>query len=123
MTKYKKGNIITCNVTGIEKYGIFVSLDDDYSGLIHISEISYDYVNNINDYVKIGDTINAKVIDVDDENNHIKLSIKDIDQKSSSKNKVAIEEVGSGFGVLKDNLPNWIKEKTIEYSNNSNDKK
>ena len=40
MTKYKVGSTVTGNVTGIEKYGAFVSLDDYYSGLIHISEIS-----------------------------------------------------------------------------------
>ena len=40
MNQYKKGEIVTGCVTGIEKYGIFVSLDEYYSGLIHISEIS-----------------------------------------------------------------------------------
>ena len=40
MDKYKVGKIVVGNVTGIEKYGIFVCLDDYYTGLIHISEIS-----------------------------------------------------------------------------------
>ena len=52
--EYKKGNIVTGCVTGIEKYGIFVSLDNYYSGLVHISEISDSFVRNINDYVNIG---------------------------------------------------------------------
>ena len=39
MTRYKKGDVVTGVVTGIEKYGIFVGLDDYNSGLIHISEI------------------------------------------------------------------------------------
>ena len=38
--KYKKEDIVTCTVTGIEEYGIFVKLDDNCTGLIHISEIS-----------------------------------------------------------------------------------
>ena len=46
MNQYKKGEIVTGCVTGIEKYGIFVSLDDYYSGLIHISEISDFFVKN-----------------------------------------------------------------------------
>ena len=46
MNQYKKGEIVTGCVTGIEKYGIFVSLDDYYSGLIHISEISSFFVKN-----------------------------------------------------------------------------
>ena len=44
MKKYKYGEIVTGYVTGIEKYGVFVSLDEYYSGLIHISEISEKYV-------------------------------------------------------------------------------
>ena len=49
MTKYKVGSTVTGNITGIEKYGAFVSLDDYYSGLIHISEISEGFVKDIND--------------------------------------------------------------------------
>ena len=51
MSKYEIGQIVTCCVTGIEKYGIFVNLEEYYSGLIHISEISSQFVRNINDYV------------------------------------------------------------------------
>ena len=49
MLKYEKGKIVTGHVTGIEKYGIFVNLDEFYSGLIHISEISDGFVKDIND--------------------------------------------------------------------------
>ena len=76
MKKYEKGKVVTGQVTGIEKYGIFVSLDEFYSGLIHISEISDGFVKNVNDYVKVGETIRAVVVDVDDDNYHLKLSIK-----------------------------------------------
>ena len=40
MAQYKVGKIVKGNITGIEKYGIFVNLDNFYSGLIHISEMS-----------------------------------------------------------------------------------
>ena len=39
MADYKKGKVVKATVTGIESYGVFVSLDEYYSGLIHISEI------------------------------------------------------------------------------------
>lgn len=110
MTNYEKGNIVTCNVTGIEKYGVFVSLDDYYKGLIHISEISNKYVKNINDYVRVGDTIKARVIAVDDKY-HVKLSIKDLNYKTKKEIKNPIVEVGSGFGILKNNLTKWINMK------------
>lgn len=113
--KYKKGNIVTGCVTGIEKYGIFVSLDNYYSGLVHISEISDSFVRNINDYVNIGETINVKILDVDENEFHLKLSIKDIDYRINKKKKSIIIEIGSGFECLKNSLEDWIyiKEKEI----------
>ena len=109
MTKYKVGSTVTGNVTGIEKYGAFVSLDDYYSGLIHISEISEGFVKDINDYINLGETISAKIIEVDDESCHVKLSIKNIKSKPKKRNRRNIEEVGSGFGILRENLEDWIE--------------
>lgn len=114
MTKYKIGSIVEGSVTGIENYGVFINLDDYYSGLIHISEISHGFVRNINSYVKIGDRVKVKVVDVDDDSCHVKLSIKDIDYRKTKPKKTKIEEVGSGFGILKDNLDNWINIKIDE---------
>lgn len=111
MSKYKVGNVITGSVTGIENYGVFVNLDDYYNGLIHISEISDDFVKNIGDYVELGETIKAKVIEVDEDLCHVKLSIKNFNYKISKRRRTPINEVGSGFGILKDNLDRWIEEK------------
>ena len=51
MSKYFKNEVVEGCVTGIEKYGIFVTLDEYYSGLIHISEISDNFVRDINKFV------------------------------------------------------------------------
>lgn len=112
MLKYEVGRIVTGCVTGIEKYGVFVGLDEFYSGLIHISEISNGYVKNISDYVNIGETIKVKVLETDDDNYHVKLSIKDIDYRINLKKKMNIKEVGEGFIPLKKELNHWIAEKT-----------
>lgn len=109
--KYEKGKIVKGHVTGIENYGIFVGLDDYYNGLIHISEISECFIRNINDYVKIGETIKAKIVDVDEDNCQIRLSIKNIDYKMSRRKRVKIIETPSGFMPLKENLDNWISKK------------
>ena len=119
MTKFEKDKIVTGYVTGIEPYGIFVSLDDYYSGLIHISEISADFVKNVSDYASIGETIKMKVLEVDEKNHHIKLSIKDIKYKSEKCGQ--IKETINGFGTLKKMVPTWI-EKTMENINNSKKK-
>ena len=68
MSDYKVGSIIKGQVTGIEKYGIFINIDPWYDGLIHISEISQGFVKDINDYVKIGDTIYCQILEVDEDN-------------------------------------------------------
>ena len=72
MAVYKKGKIVKGKVSGITDYGIFVKLDDEYSGLIHISEISYGFVKNINDFINVGDNIYAEVVNVDNNNKQIK---------------------------------------------------
>lgn len=119
MNQYKKGEIVTGCVTGIEKYGIFVSLDDYYSGLIHISEISDFFVKNPADYVYIGETIKALVIDDSDiDSYHVKLSIKNIDYKFSKRRNRKIIETPKGFSTLKRLLPVWISQKTKEMKKN-----
>ena len=109
MSKYNKNEIIKGCVTGIEKYGIVVSLDEYYSGLIHISEISDNFVRNINDLVKIGETIKVKVVDIDDDNYHVKLSIKNINYKVYHIRSKCINETKNGFRGLEKQLPKWIE--------------
>lgn len=112
--KYRVGNTVTGYVTGIESYGIFVSLDNYYSGLIHISEISDSFVHNINDYVNIGETIKVEILDINENEFHLKLSIKNIDYRINKRRRQKIVEVGSGFDCLKNKLDEWISIKESE---------
>ena len=111
MSKIKKGRIIRGTVTGIEPYGVFVSCDDYYTGLIHISEISYGFVKNITDYVSIGDVIYTEILEADEELGHLKLSIKNVEYKKSTQIKRRkIKETPLGFKTLEYKLPIWIEE-------------
>ena len=111
MTKYKKGKIIRGTVTGIESYGVFVSCDEYYSGLIHISEISHGFVKNVADYVNIGDVINVEILDVDESLGQLKLSIKNIDyKKHKATRRRKIVETSLGFSTLAYHLPIWVEE-------------
>lgn len=111
MSKIKKGRIIRGTVSGIESYGVFVSCDDYYTGLIHISEISHGFVKNITDFVKIGDLIFVEVLDVDEELGHLKLSIKNIEYKKNiAIKRRKIKETSLGFKTLEYKLPFWIEE-------------
>ncbi len=109
MAKFEKGKIIKGVVSGIESYGAFVTFDDFYTGLIHISEISHGYVKKIQDFINIGDTIYTEIIEVDEATNHLRLSIKNINYKPKYKNKQQrIKETQSGFKTLSYKLPKWI---------------
>ncbi len=125
MTKYKKGKIIRGTVTGIESYGVFVSCDEYYSGLIHISEISHSFVKNITDYVNVGDVINVEILEVDENLGQLKLSIKNIDYKKQNvARRQKIKETSLGFSTLAYHLPKWVEEgvKKIKNPANSIDK-
>ncbi len=115
---YKIDEVVRGKVTGIESYGIFLLINDSITGLIHISEISHDFVRNVSDYVKIGDLIYAKVIGIDKDDNRLKLSIKDIDYKENGKNRHGIVETSSGFSKLQASLDGWIAEKELEIKKN-----
>ena len=119
MTKYRKGRVVRGTVTGIENYGIFVSLDEYYSGLIHISEISHGFVKDIYNFVKIGETIYVEILDVDEESCHLKLSIKNIVYKiSTNGKKKKIIETKHGFQTLAYKLPFWITQSLEKLQNN-----
>ncbi len=119
MESYKNDQVIKCLVTGIEKYGIFVNVDKTFSGLIHISEVSNEFVRDLNDYVQKGDTIFAKIIDIDYGSKQMKLSIKDIDYKKTGKKKKSLESA-NGFEPLKQALGTWTKEKLTEIEEEKN---
>ena len=114
MDGIKINDIIEVTITGIQKYGAFVLINDKYDGLIHISEISSGYVKNINDYIKIKDKIYAQVVDIDEENNKFKLSIKNIDYRNDGKIINSDDNFSNGFEPLKEHLDLWINEKIKE---------
>ena len=73
--EFEVGSILEGKVTGITKFGAFVSLPGGRSGLVHISEIAYSYVNDVKDHLTEGQEVKVKVIGIDN-NNRINLSIK-----------------------------------------------
>lgn len=71
---YKVGDIVNCFVTGFKEYGIFVKVDNDYNGLIHISEISSSIlIITVKVMLKLDEKIYAKVIEVDNNTKLLKI--------------------------------------------------
>ena len=69
------GAVLTGKVTGITKFGAFVSLAPGKSGLVHISEIANSFVNDIREHLTEGQEVTVKIIGIDD-SGRINLSIK-----------------------------------------------
>lgn len=77
MSEISVGSIVDGKVTGITKFGAFVALPEGKSGLVHISEIAYSYVNEVSDHLKEGQEVKVKIIGID-QANRINLSIKQV---------------------------------------------
>lgn len=123
MNSINVGNIVKGQITGVTPYGVFVSLEDDYSGLVHISEVSDKFVKDLPMLFNIGDIINVKILEFDEDKREVKLSIKKIDYKVEE-SLSRIPETGSGFGLLEKNLGKWTASKLKEITKNKkNDEK
>jgi small subunit ribosomal protein S1 len=106
MSQLKIGDIITGTVTGVVDFGVFVKFGE-LEGLVHISELAWQRIENPKDLMKVGDTVKAKVIAI--EKGRVSLSIKQlqIDPWQESVKKYQLGQVVKGkvskvmpFGVF-----------------------
>ena len=76
------GELVVGDVDEIADFGVFVDLDEyeDKRGLCHISEVASGWIKNVRDHVREGQTVVAKVLEVDKSSNQIDLSIKDVNE-------------------------------------------
>ena len=79
------GMILEGKVSGITKFGAFVDLPDSKTGMVHISEVAPTFINEISDYVKIGQTVKVKVLALND--GKISLSMKQALPKEQQKKR------------------------------------
>ena len=68
------GIILEGRVSGITKFGAFVDLPDNKTGMVHISEVAPTFISEISDYVKVGQTVKVKFLAIND--GKISLSMK-----------------------------------------------
>jgi small subunit ribosomal protein S1 len=74
--RYKVGDLVQGRVVKLTNFGAFVELPDKIEGLVHISQIREDRVDNIKNALKIGEEVSARVIKIDAHERRIGLSIK-----------------------------------------------
>ena len=116
MEDFSVGSVVKGVVTGIQSYGIFVKLENDYTGLIHISEITEKYVSDITKFAQIDENVYAEIKEIDHDNKKCILSVKGLNYRVDVPKK--INETVRGFTPLKEHLPIWIEEKLKELSEN-----
>ena len=75
------GTIVEGKITGITKFGAFVSLPEGKSGLVHISEIANSFVSDVHEHVQMGQAVKVRVLSVSEEGK-INLSIKRAQEQS-----------------------------------------
>lgn len=89
LSKYKIGDIIEGEITGVVDFGVFIKIEEGLEGLTHISELSWSLVEDPRALFKIGDKVKAKIISI--ENGKISLSVKALEpdpwQKAKEKYK------------------------------------
>ncbi|MCP0886259.1 S1 RNA-binding domain-containing protein [Ligilactobacillus sp. WILCCON 0076] len=117
---YKIGMILEGRITGIQPYGAFVALDENTQGLIHISECRHGYVNNIEDFLKVGQKVKVIIIDIDEYTGKISLSVRCLEKPfdfSKTDNRIHYQHkkfwtnkhLQSGFAPIDQRLDKWIK--------------
>lgn len=105
------GGVYEGSVNSVMKFGAFISLEGKQSGLVHISEISDEYVNDINDVVKKGDRVKVRVIKIDDDG-RISLSMRQAVKKHKEPEQKNIHRTKSPRPDSYD----WSARKTEELS-------
>ena len=87
----KKDMVISGKVVRLEKFGVFVDIGAERPGLVHISEMTHDFIRTPGDVVKEGDVIEVKVLDVIKAKKQIKLSMKALQDKPEDVIKTTLE--------------------------------
>jgi small subunit ribosomal protein S1 len=90
--RYKPGQVVKGKVTKITNFGVFVELEPGLEGLLHVSELSDEKVENPEDVVKVGDEVEVKVLRVDAKDRKIGLSRKNLHGGVTEEEAAAAEE-------------------------------
>ncbi len=105
------GRVVEGTVTGITNFGAFIQLEEGKSGLVHISEISHDYVEKVADYLEKGQKVKVKVLSITDDGK-ISLSIRQAKPKTNKPEEIEWTNVDDGQRGLsfEDKLSKFLKD-------------
>ena len=114
--RYEVGKEISGVITNLTDFGVFVELEEGIEGLVHVSEISKENVKSPKEHYKIGETITAKVMNINSDERRIGLSIKRLEEDDDDKYledfAKNMKPATSSFGeILRTNIQEQIEAK------------
>ena len=123
---YQIGEDIIGKVTQVKPYALFLSFEDGSNGLLHISELSDNYIRDIEKFGTVGDELKVRVLSIDKTNGFLRVSFKAIPDKEKftthqSQTHAAPVINDSDFSELKEKLPMWIEETLKKAKGENND--
>jgi len=118
--EFAVGTILEGKVTGITKFGAFVSIPAGRTGMVHISEVAHTYVNDIRDHLTEGQDVKVKVIGIDD-GGRINLSIKKTAEPPAPARQDPQPRQASSFSAQK-RAPATFEDRLKQFMTDSNSK-
>ena len=115
MDKFVIGELVIGKVEAIRPYAVFMSFSDGRNGLLHISEISDAYIRDIERFASVGDEIKVKIIDIDEKNGFLRVSLKQVPEQEAysthqNNKRDRVDATSDEFKTLAEKLPGWIEE-------------
>ena len=110
----KVGDLIIGKVNQVRPYALFLTFENEQRGLLHISELSDNYIRDIEKYGSIGDEIKVKVLSIDENNGFLRVSYKavPVEERYNSHDydkKLSAQYDEADFHDLEEKLPEWIE--------------
>ena len=121
----KVGDLIIGKVNQVRPYALFLTFENGQNGLLHISELSNDFIRDIEKYGTVGDELKVKVLSVDPNNGFLRVSYKSVPEEErynthDESKQPTFHFDQADFKDLEAKLPEWIDatlKKTKEENN------
>ena len=122
----KVDDILIGKVNQIRPYALFLTFENGQRGLLHISELSDNYIRDIEKYGSIGDEIKVKVLSIDPSNGFLRVSYKAIPEEErynshDDSKQLSAQFDEADFHDLEEKLPEWIQETLEKIKEEDND--
>lgn len=121
----KVGDLIIGKVNQIRPYALFLTFENGQNGLLHISELSNNYIRDIEKYGSIGDEIKVKVLSIDENNGFLRVSYKAVPEEErynshDNSKQLSFHFDEADFKDLEEKLPEWIEQTLLKAKEENN---